>query len=422
LASRTEGAAPLRITRPTRQIVLMLAILIAVAAGGVLVWPMVQPVFLANPYLNGTIGIVFVVGVLACFWQVFQLFSSVAWIEAVASGGGQEEIERPPSLLAAATAISRVRGGRMQVTPASARSVLDSVGARMEESRDITRYIANLLIFLGLLGTFFGLATTVPAVVETIRSLQPTEGEEGLAVFGRLMDGLEDQLGGMGTAFASSLLGLAGSLVVGLLELFAGHGQNRFYREMEEWLASITRQSLTSGEGEGGGVDRSAMGTVLDHMVDQIETLQSLFAQSDARRAETDARLQELTQAVGGLTDRMGFGQVEAVEKLTAAQERLAQAVEDGHAGGGLDEESRARLRSMDVQLYTIAEALTREEDDRRDDWGLDIDTSEALRADIAQLTDALRALTRAAEAPVQRRAATPPPTRRPVPPRSMGE
>jgi hypothetical protein len=143
----------------------------------------------------------------------------------------------------------------MQVTPASAKSVLDSVGARMEESRDITRYIANLLIFLGLLGTFFGLATTVPAVVETIRSLQPTEGEEGLAVFGRLMDGLEDQLGGMGTAFASSLLGLAGSLVVGLLELFAGHGQNRFYREMEEWLASITRVSLSSGDGEG-GVDR----------------------------------------------------------------------------------------------------------------------------------------------------------------------
>jgi hypothetical protein len=222
----------------------------------------------------------------------------------------------------------------MQVTPASAKSVLDSVGARMEESRDITRYIANLLIFLGLLGTFFGLATTVPAVVETIRSLQPTEGEEGLAVFGRLMDGLEDQLGGMGTAFASSLLGLAGSLVVGLLELFAGHGQNRFYREMEEWLASITRVSLSSGDGEG-GVDRGAIGTVLDHMVDQIETLQSLYSQSEARRAETDERIQELTQAVGGLTDRMGFGQIEAVEKLTAAQERLAQAVEEGHASGG---------------------------------------------------------------------------------------
>ena len=419
MASRPDGAAPLRITRPTRQIVLMLIILACVVSGGVLVWPMVQPVFLSSPYLNGTIGIVFIVGVLACFSQVFQLFSSVAWIEAVASGSGQED--RPPSLLAAATAIGRVRGGRMQVTPGSAKSVLDSVGARMEESRDVTRYLANLLIFLGLLGTFFGLATTVPAVVETIRSLQPTDGEEGLAVFGRLMDGLEDQLGGMGTAFASSLLGLAGSLVVGLLELFAGHGQNRFYREMEEWLASITRVSL-SGDGEGGGVDRSAMGTVLDHMVDQIETLQSLYAQTEARRAETDAHIQELTQAVGALTDRMGFGQVEAVERLTSAQERLAQAVEDGHASGGIDEESRARLRSMDVQLYTIAEELTRAISPARHEDSLR--ASEALRTDMAQLTDALRALTRAAEAPVQRRATggPTPPTRRPPSPRNVGE
>jgi len=421
VASRTEGAETVRITRPTRQIVLMLIILACVIAGSVLVWPMVQPVFLSSPYLNGTIGIVFVVGVLACFWQVFQLFSSVAWIETVASGGGQAAMDKPPSLLAAASAISRVRGGRMQVTPASAKSVLDSVGARMEESRDITRYIANLLIFLGLLGTFFGLATTVPAVVETIRSLQPTAGEEGLAVFGRLMDGLEDQLGGMGTAFASSLLGLAGSLVVGLLELFAGHGQNRFYREMEEWLASITRVSLSSGEGDG-GVDRSAIGTVLDHMVDQIETLQSLFSQSETRRAETDGRLQELAQAVGGLTDRMGFGQVDAVEKLTAAQERLAQAVEEGHASGGLDEESRARLRSMDVQLFKIAEELSRTEGGAGRDEGVSV--GEALRADIGQLTDALRALTRAAEAPVQRRTASQQPMRRPPSPasRDIGE
>jgi hypothetical protein len=377
---------------------------------------MVQPVFLSSPYLNGTIGIVFVVGVLACFWQVFQLFSSVAWIEAVGSGGGQEAMDRPPGLLAAATAISRVRGGRMQVTPASAKSVLDSVGARMEESRDITRYIANLLIFLGLLGTFFGLATTVPAVVETIRSLQPTEGEEGLAVFGRLMDGLEDQLGGMGTAFASSLLGLAGSLVVGFWNCSRAMGRTG---STARWRngSPRSRVSASSGEGEG-GVDRSAISTVLDHMVDQIETLQSLYSQSEAGRAETDARIQELTQAVGGLTDRMGFGQVEAVERLTAAQERLAQAVEEGHASGGLDEESRARLRSMDVQLFKIAEELSRAPAASGDrDEGVSV--GEALRADIGQLTDALRALTRAAEAPVQRRAATqqgqmrPPPTPR---------
>jgi hypothetical protein len=142
-------------------------------------------------------------------------------------------------------------------------------------------------------------------------------------------------------------------------------------------------------------------------MVDQMETLQSLYAQSEARRAETDARIQDLIKAVGGLTDRMGFGQVEAVEKLTAAQERLAQAVEDGHASGGLDEESRARLRSMDVQLYNIAEALTREEAPRRDEWGVEAD-----RGAPGRHRDADR---RAPRAHPRRRGPGPAPCRRPA-------
>mgnify|MGYP007000383185 len=130
------------------------------------------------------------------------------------------------------------------------RSILDSVATRLDEARDITRYIINLLIFLGLLGTFYGLATTVPAVVETIRTLAPKEGQSAIEVFDKLMSGLENQLGGMGTAFASSLLGLAGSLVVGLLELFSGHGQNRFYMELEEWISSFTRVSVFSAPDE----------------------------------------------------------------------------------------------------------------------------------------------------------------------------
>ncbi|NKX44235.1 biopolymer transporter ExbB [Roseicyclus persicicus] len=401
-----EARAP-RITRPTQQIVLMLIICAAVAAGAVLIWPRVQPVFLSSPFLNGTIGVVFVVGVLACFFQVFQLFSSITWIEAIASGAPQDPGDGPPRLLAAMTGIARVRGSRMQVTGPAARSILDSVGARMEESRDITRYIGNLLIFLGLLGTFFGLATTVPAVVDTIRSLQPTEGEEGMAVFGRLMNGLEDQLGGMGTAFASSLLGLAGSLVVGLLELYAGHGQNRFYRELEEWLASITRVSFASGEGEGGGVDRTAIATVLDHMVDQMETLQSLFSRAETRRAETEARLVQLTAAVGALTDKLGPGPVEATERLAAAQERLSEVLEAGQSTGGIDEESRMRLRSIDVQLLKIYE-----------DLGATRDAEiQLLRADITDLTQALRDLVAAARAPArQPRAAAPRPVTPPAP------
>jgi hypothetical protein len=410
MASRADsGAQAPFITRPIQQIVLMLIICAAVAAGGVLIWPSVQPVFLTSPYLNGTIGVVFIVGVLACFFQVFQLFSSIAWLEELTGGGAQAPADRPPRLLAAMTGIARVRGRGLQVTGPAARSMLDSVGARMEESRDITRYIANLLIFLGLLGTFFGLATTVPAVVDTIRSLQPTEGEEGMAVFGRLMDGLESQLGGMGTAFASSLLGLAGSLVVGLLELYAGHGQNRFYRELEEWLASITRLSFAGGEGEGGGLDKSTIATVLDHMVDQVETLQSLFAQSEARRAETEARIVQLAGAVEGLTERLGPEPVEATQRLAAAQERLAEVLEQGAAGTG-DEESRMRLRSIDVQLLKIYEDLGTSRDAEL----------QPLRADIGELTQALRDLVTAARAPArQPRAAQP--AQPPQPPAATG-
>jgi len=291
------------------------------------------------------------------------------------------------------TNIARMRGARTQVTGPAARSVLESVGSRMEESRDITRYIANLLIFLGLLGTFFGLATTVPAVVETIRSLQPGADEEGVAVFARLIDGLEDQLGGMGTAFASSLLGLAGSLVVGLLALYAGHGQNRFYRALEEWLAGITRVTFL-GDGDGGGVDRTAIATILDHMVEHMETLQSLFSQSEARRAQTETHIVNLAHAVQALTDKLGPAPVEATQRLAAAQDRLSEVLEEVRAGSGIDEESKMRLRSIDVQLLKVHE-----------DMGAARATgAEAIRADLAELTLVLRDLTDAVRAPVQTR------------------
>lgn len=388
----TSRPDALRFTAPTRQIVIMLMICGLVGLGTFFVFPSVAPVFLANTFLNGTIAVVFFAGVLACFWQVVQLFSSIAWIERIASGEGEEQ-GKPPLLLAALTGIFQARGSRLQLTSASARSVLDSVGARMEEARDITRYITSLLIFLGLLGTFYGLAVTVPAVVDTIRSLQPSAEESGIEVFTRLMGGLESQLGGMGTAFASSLLGLAGSLVVGLLELFAGHGQNRFYREMEEWLSTITRVSFSSGESDGGGVDRAAIATVLDHMVDQIDTLQGLFTQSEARHAETEARLGEMTTVLADLAERLGPGQVAATERLSAAQERLAEVLAASSGEGGIDAESRMRLRSIDVQLLKIFEEMG---SSRQEEIG-------ALRQDLSALTTALQELTRSASQPRQR-------------------
>jgi hypothetical protein len=375
-------AAP-QFSQPLRQIVSMLLVLGLAAFVVILALPRVLPVFEANPYLNGFILFVFVIGVLACFLQVAQLITSVRWIEAFAQG--QAEGRVAPRLLAPLAALLRTRGARMQIGASSTRSILDSVATRIDEAREITRYIVNLLIFLGLLGTFYGLATTVPALVDTIRSLAPQDGEEGVAVFGRLMDGLDAQLSGMGVAFGSSLLGLAGSLVVGLLELFAGHGQNRFYRELEEWLSTFTRVGFSTGEGEG-ATDHSLLAQVADNLSEQMGAVQALLMQAEAGRAAYEARLADLGAALTGLTRTLedGGGQqgalIAALTRLAEGQETLAQALAAQERGEGMDAESRMRLRSMDVQLLRILEEISAGRQD----------TMAALRSDMAALTRAV--------------------------------
>jgi len=364
----SEREAEPQFSRPLRQIFLMLVSVGLFSAGAYIAYPKVEPVFLANPYLNGAILFVFLIGVLACFLQVVQLITSVRWIEDFVAHRPGHEFTRAPRLLAPLAALLRKRGKRMQIGAGSARSILESVGTRIEEMRDITRYITNLLIFLGLLGTFYGLATTVPAVVETIRSLAPADGEGGVEVFSRLMTGLESQLGGMGTAFASSLLGLAGSLVVGLLELLAGHGQNRFYRELEEWLSTITRLGFSSGDGEGeGGGEAGLLAATLDQLADQMEGLHLLFAKSEGAREALEARVATLVEAVntlGAVMERQladSQAVTAALTRVAEGQERAATAIEArmGEEGSLSDAEARMRLRSIDVQLLRILEELS---------------------------------------------------------------
>ncbi len=350
-------------SQPFRQIALMLMVLGLTGFGAFVALPRVLPVFQANLYLNGFILFVFIVGVMATFWQVFQLINSVRWIEGFTAEREGHDTVQAPRLLAPLAALMRQRGAKMQIPSGSARSILDSVAQRIDEAREITRYITNTLIFLGLLGTFYGLATTVPAVVDTIRSLAPQDGEEGVAVFNRLMTGLEAQLGGMGVAFASSLLGLAGSLVVGLLELFASHGQNRFYRELEEWMSSITRVGFAAGDGEGAG-DTTGLGGFVDHLSQQMEALQMMVTQSDVSRAMVDEKLGVLADSIERLTLRLSDTNSvnQALMQVAAGQERLIDLMENrsettGEAG--LDAESRMRLRSIDVQMLRILEEIS---------------------------------------------------------------
>ncbi|HDZ81971.1 MAG TPA: biopolymer transporter ExbB [Roseobacter sp.] len=366
-------------SQPVRQITLMLIALGLTGIGAFLALPSVLPIFEANPYLNGVIIFVFVIGVIACFYQVVQLIGSVRWIENFASAAPDPETVAP-QLLAPLASLLRTRGARMQVNASSTRSILDSVSTRIDEAREITRYIVNMLIFLGLLGTFYGLATTVPAVVETIRSLAPQQGDSSTDMFARLMTGLESQLGGMGVAFGSSLLGLAGSLVVGLLELFAGHGQNRFYQELEDWLSSITRVGFSSGEE--GSADQNAVAGVLDHMAEQMDVLTRLMGQTTESQSALNTRLGTLASTVEEMSEpnERDSLTIKSLERIADGQERMIAVLEDQGGEDPVDAESRMRLRSIDVQLLRILEEISAGRQE----------TMSELRKDISLLAKAL--------------------------------
>jgi hypothetical protein len=388
MSQTSQPAAQVSTTfsQPIRAITQMLLVCALVGAGAWAIHGQIIDVVSANLPLNGLIAFVFVIGVLTCFWQVWILAQSVYWIENFVRATPGTETDRPPLLLAPLAALLRTRTARMSISASSSRSIQDSVVQRIDEARDITRYLINLLVFLGLLGTFWGLATTVPAVVDTIRSLAPQEGETGLDVFEKLMGGLESQLGGMGTAFSSSLLGLAGSLVLGLLELFAGHGQNRFTRELEEWLSSITRLGFT-GEGDGG--DQSAVSSMIDHMALQVEQLQLMHEQSEAGRAAFEAQIAVLSQTLARMADRRedDGSQVAILRRIADGQDRLIAKLE-GDGVGGSDAETRMRLRSIDVQLLRILEEMAAGRQESVAD----------LRADLAAVTAALRQLGRSGQ------------------------
>jgi hypothetical protein len=366
----------------------MLAVIGLVTAGVWIGRGVITGIFVVNPWLNGFIALVFLLGVVTCFSQLVQVAQSVVWIKGFVGRRAGFDAGNAPQLLAPLAGLLAQRGARMQISTISQRSILDSVATRLDEAREITRYLGNLLIFLGLLGTFYGLATTIPAMVETIRGLAPQEGESGVDVFAKLMAGLESQLGGMGTAFSSSLLGLAGSLVVGLLDLFAGHGGNRFYRELEEWSSTITRVGLSpsdaGGEGEGGQA-----GGIL---AEQVEALVQMVEQGEVARAAGEAQVAAL---VGGLDRLVARIEAEAatlpvLERIAAGQEAAAAALAalaSPEGGTHVDAESRMRLRSIDVQLLRILEEIAAGRQESTAD----------LRADLAALTNAIRQLGRGA-------------------------
>ncbi|MCA1298240.1 flagellar motor protein MotA [Stappia indica] len=241
---------PYSLSSPWVYLIRMMIFLAVVAFVALILYRQIATAFMSNPGLNGLIIATGVIGILLAIRQVIRLMPEVGWVNGYRLGDPGLEVRRPPVLLAPMATLLGNRGGEMSLSPVTMRSILDSIGMRLDEAREMARYLTGLLVFLGLLGTFWGLLQTVGSVNLTIQSLDVGSGDANV-IFEDLKAGLEAPLSGMGTAFSSSLFGLTGSLVLGFLDLQAGQAQNRFYNELEDWLSTLT--DIEPEEFGGGG-------------------------------------------------------------------------------------------------------------------------------------------------------------------------
>src|SRR5437868_1204683 len=238
---------PFKLSSPRIFLVRMLVFLILCALVAVVLYRQILTAFLANPGLNTLIILVLGIGILLAFRQVIRLFAEVAWVNGFRLADPGLAVARPPVLLAPMASILGDRIGRMAISATVMRGLLDSIATRLDEARDLSRYLTSLLIFLGLLGTFWGLIETVGSVGKVIDGLKA--GGDAGAIFDSLKEGLAAPLSGMGISFSSSLFGLAGSLILGFLDLQTSQAQNRFYTDLEDWLSSTVRDLGAAGDG-----------------------------------------------------------------------------------------------------------------------------------------------------------------------------
>ncbi len=293
------------VTRPNVYLVRMGVFVIAVIAVLAALSAALRDAFLANPVLNGVILGILMIGVLYIFRQVVLLRPAADWVENFRRHQSWTSPENPPRVLASLATLLRDReGGGLRLTAAAMRSLLDGIGSRLDESREIARYMTGLLVFLGLLGTFWGLLATISSVAGVVGSLSIGSGDIASA-FEDLKRGLQAPLSGMGTAFSSSLFGLGGSLILGFLDLQAGQAQNRFYHDLEEWLSSETRLATTIGGIEGEGSVPAYIQALLEQTAESIDKLQRSLSSEDDRHAATIATMTAMTARVGSLSEQM---------------------------------------------------------------------------------------------------------------------
>jgi hypothetical protein len=312
-----------KLSSPRIFLVRMVVFLVLCALVMVVLYKQIVVAFFANPGLNALIGAVLLIGTILSFRQVIRLYPEVTWVNSFRIADPGLAVERHPTLLAPMAAIlGGERTGRMSISQQTMRHLLDSIATRLDEARDISRYMTGLLVFLGLLGTFWGLIETVGSVGKVIEGLK-VGGDAG-ALFDTLKEGLAAPLGGMGISFSSSLFGLAGSLILGFLDLQSSQAQNRFYTDLEDWLASTVREY--SGEPSAAGSSGELQGA--------LERLRQTLEAGGASRGTT-AAMANLAEAIQGLVAHMrteqqmirewADGQGEQNREIKKLLERLAR-------------------------------------------------------------------------------------------------
>jgi hypothetical protein len=315
-------------TRPTTYLIRMLLFLAAVATLVGVLLPRLLAAFANNPPLNALILAVLAAGIAWNLYQVVRLAREVRWIDAFRIGPERALAAPQPSLLAPMATMLAPRDDsqkrRLTLSAAVTRGLLDSLASRLDESRELSRYATGLLIFLGLLGTFWGLLLTVSSVSDVIGGLSVGSGDIN-AMFEQLKAGLARPLHGMGTAFSSSMFGLSGALVLGFLDLTAGQAQNRFFNELEEWLAGLTRVS-SGALGDGEAPIPVYVQALLEQTAENLESLQRVITRGeesrDAGTAAIMAMAEKLATLAESLRDEAGTAQL--LRNIDATLQRMS--------------------------------------------------------------------------------------------------
>jgi hypothetical protein len=291
-----QDVDPHKLSSPRIFLVRMLVFVILCLLVVIVLYKQIWQAFLANPGLNALIVGVLIIGIVLSFRQVLRLYPEVVWVNSFRLADPGLAVERAPVLLAPMAAILGDRVGRMAISSQMMRGILDSIATRLDEARDISRYMTGLLVFLGLLGTFWGLIETVGSVGKVIEGLRV--GGDAAAMFDSLREGLGAPLGGMGIAFSSSLFGLAGSLLLGFLDLQSSQAQNRFYTDLEDWLSTTVQDLSIEPE-----ATSAAPAPMSGDIRGAIDRLKETISESGAGRAS--AAMANLAEAIQGLVHHM---------------------------------------------------------------------------------------------------------------------